>query len=113
MTTRLLDVGAALLIMSALRIPASPALAVFALLLVEISNVLPTAPGQLGSFDAAVLSAAGGVLPGAEAVAFALLLHAQQVLPQAAAAAVIALDTTVRRRVSRPRSVPEEGARRG
>jgi hypothetical protein len=80
---------------------------------VEISNVLPTAPGQLGSFDAAALSAAAGFVPGEEAVAFALLLHAQQVLPQAAAAAVITLVVTVRGRGSRPQGVPGEGVWRG
>jgi uncharacterized membrane protein YbhN (UPF0104 family) len=70
--TRLLDVAAALMIMAGLGMPVSPPLAVFALLLVEISNVLPTAPGQLGSFDAAVLAAAAGFVTGEQAVAFAL-----------------------------------------
>jgi len=89
--TRLLDVAAALLVMTALGLPVSPPLAVYALLLVELSNVLPTAPGQLGSFDAAVLTAAAGFVPGEQAAAFALLLHAQQVLPQAVAGAGVAL----------------------
>lgn len=111
--TRLLDVAAALMILAGLGMPVSPPLAVFALLLVEISNVLPTAPGQLGSFDAAVLSAAAGFVPGEEAVAFALLLHAQQVLPQAVAGAVIALVAMVRGRDTRRQGATGQGVWRG
>jgi uncharacterized membrane protein YbhN (UPF0104 family) len=99
--TRLLDVAAALMIMAGLGMPVSPPLAVFALLLVEISNVLPTAPGQLGSFDAAVLAAAAGFVTGEQAVAFALLLHAQQILPQAVAGAVVSVIVIVRGRDTR------------
>lgn len=96
--TRLLDLAAALLILAALGLPVSAPLAVFSLLVVEVSNVLPTAPGQLGSFDAAVLAAAAGFLPGEQAVAFALLLHAQQIVPQAVAGAGVALAAAVRGR---------------
>jgi len=99
--TRLLDVAAALMIMVGLGMPVSPPLAVFAFLLVEISNVLPTAPGQLGSFDAAVLAAAAGFVPGAQALAFAILLHAQQILPQAVAGAVVSVITIARGRNTR------------
>jgi len=99
--TRLLDVAAALMILAGLGMPVSPPLAVFSLLLVEVSNVLPTAPGQLGSFDAAVLTAAAGFVPGEQAVAFALLLHAQQIVPQAVAGAVVAAAGTMRRRDTR------------
>jgi glycosyltransferase 2 family protein len=99
--TRLLDVAAALMILAGLGMPVSPPLAVFSLLLVEVSNVLPTAPGQLGSFDAAVLTAAAGFVPGEQAVAFALLLHAQQIVPQAVAGAVVVAAGTVGRRDTR------------
>jgi len=89
------------MIMVGLGMPVSPPLAVFAFLLVEISNVLPAAPGQLGSFDAAVLAAAAGFVPGAQALAFAILLHAQQILPQAVAGAVVSVITIARGRNTR------------
>ncbi|MFD7840043.1 lysylphosphatidylglycerol synthase transmembrane domain-containing protein [Streptomyces sp. NPDC059761] len=51
---------------------------------IMVSNILPTLPGQLGTFEAAVPGATAGALGQAEGLAFALLLHAQQVLPQIA-----------------------------
>lgn len=55
---------------------------VLVLVLIELSNVLPSAPAQLGTFEAAVLLGVAGVLLPPQAVAFALLFHAQQMLPQ-------------------------------
>lgn len=107
--TRLLDVAAALMIMAGLGMLVSPSLAVFALLLVELSNVLPTAPGQLGSFDAAVLTAAAGFVPGEQALAFALLFHAQQILPQAVAGAVVSVFAIVRGRDTRRQGATRRG----
>lgn len=113
LSTRLLDIAAALMIMEALGMPYSPALAVFALLLVELSNVLPTAPGQLGSFDAAVLIAAAGFVPGESALAFGVLLHAQQVLPQAVAAGVVVLVAAGSRAALRHRRLRARVVRHG
>ncbi|WP_329378375.1 flippase-like domain-containing protein [Streptomyces sp. NBC_01351] len=79
---RALDLLAAVVIAKALDLRLSVAVLVLVLLSIEVSNVLPTLPGQLGTFEAAVLGATVGALGQAEGLAFALVLHAQQVLPQ-------------------------------
>ena len=48
-----------------------------------MSSVLPAAPGQIGTFEAAVLIATAGPLGQVDGLALALAFHAQQVLPQA------------------------------
>ncbi|CAM5352538.1 Flippase-like domain-containing protein OS=Streptomyces tendae OX=1932 GN=GUR47_28000 PE=4 SV=1 [Streptomyces tendae] len=80
--TRGLDLVAATAVAKALGLGLSAAVLVLVLLSIEVSNILPTLPGQLGTFEAAVLGATGGVLGQAEGLAFALVFHAQQVLPQ-------------------------------
>lgn len=82
--TRATDIMAAVLIGVAIHLQASITLAVFALLLVEVSSLLPAAPAQLGTFEAAVVTAATVLqhLGKASSLTFAVLLHAQQVLPQ-------------------------------
>ena len=80
--TRLIDLAAVLLVAKALDLRLSLATAVLVLLLVEVSGVLPAAPAQLGTFEVAVLLGTAGVLGSADAVALALVFHAQQILPQ-------------------------------
>ncbi|MFI0777062.1 lysylphosphatidylglycerol synthase transmembrane domain-containing protein [Streptomyces sp. NPDC021212] len=80
--TRALDLVAAVAVAKALDLRLSAAVLVLVLLSIEVSNILPTLPGQLGTFEAAVLGATAGVLGQAEGLAFALVFHAQQVLPQ-------------------------------
>nr|WP_268980324.1 MULTISPECIES: lysylphosphatidylglycerol synthase transmembrane domain-containing protein [Streptomyces] len=80
--TRGLDLVAATAVAKALGLELSAAVLVLVLLSIEVSNILPTLPGQLGTFEAAVLGATAGVLGQAEGLAFALVFHAQQVLPQ-------------------------------
>ena len=98
--TRATDLAAAWTVTASLGLPASYAAAVLPLLLVEVSNALPTAPAQIGSFEAGAASAVrllGGSITGS--VAFAVLFHAQQVLPQIAAGiAPLWAASTARRR---------------
>lgn len=106
--TRATDVAAAWILCSSLDLPSGLATGALALLLVEVSNVLPTAPAQIGSFDAAAASALralGG--SGTAGLAFAVLLHAQQLLPQIVAGLVPLLTASSVRR----REASEEGSR--
>lgn len=82
LATRALDLLAAVAVAKALDLRPAAAVLVLVLLSIEVSNILPTLPGQLGTFEAAVLGATAGFLGQAEALAFALVFHAQQVLPQ-------------------------------
>ncbi|MFI5728115.1 lysylphosphatidylglycerol synthase transmembrane domain-containing protein [Streptomyces cyaneofuscatus] len=82
LVTRALDLVAAAAVAKALGLGLSAAVLVLVLLSVEVSNIMPTLPGQVGTFEAAVLAATAGVLGQAEGLAFALVFHAQQVLPQ-------------------------------
>ncbi|KOV57807.1 hypothetical protein ADL01_39545 [Streptomyces sp. NRRL WC-3618] len=66
----------------ALDLRLSAAVLVLILLSVEVSNILPTLPGQLGTFEAAVLGATAGALGQAEGLAFAPAFHARQILPR-------------------------------
>ncbi|PID54638.1 MAG: hypothetical protein CSA58_04080 [Micrococcales bacterium] len=87
--TRATDVAAAWLLCASLGLPSGLAAAILALLLVEVSNVLPTVPAQLGSFDAAVATALRAL--GASdtvSLAYAVLLHVQPLLPQVVAGLV-------------------------
>ncbi|WP_405769409.1 lysylphosphatidylglycerol synthase domain-containing protein [Streptomyces sp. NBC_01538] len=76
--TRALDLMGAVAVARALDLRLSAAVLVLILLSIEVSNILPTLPGQLGTFEAAVLGATAGALGQAEGLAF----HAQQILPQ-------------------------------
>lgn len=80
--TRVLDLAALLIVARSLDVQLSLAVGVFVLLLIEVSGVLPAAPAQLGTFEAAVLLATIGTLDHVDAVALALVFHAQQILPQ-------------------------------
>ncbi|MFD5158236.1 hypothetical protein ACFWMJ_09200 [Streptomyces hawaiiensis] len=84
--TRALDllvaVAVAVAVARALDLRLATAVLILVLLSIEVSNILSTLPGQRGTFEAAVLDATAGFLGQADAVAFALVLHAQQVLPQ-------------------------------
>lgn len=81
-TGNVLILVAATAVARALDLELSAAVLVLVLLSIEVSNILPTPPGQLGTCEAAVLGPTAGVLGRAEGLAFALVFHAQQVLPQ-------------------------------
>ncbi|MGW3328386.1 lysylphosphatidylglycerol synthase transmembrane domain-containing protein [Streptomyces virginiae] len=99
--TRALDFLAAVTIAKALGLRLPVAVLVLVLLSIEVSNVLPTLPGQLGTFEAAVLGATAGVLGPAEGLAFALVLHAQQVLPQIPLGTIAMADDSILRNRSK------------
>ncbi len=80
--TRALDLVAVMVTARALDIDLPWAIAVLVLLSIEVSNLLPTAPAQVGTFEAAVLIATAGTLGHVEGLALALVFHAQQILPQ-------------------------------
>lgn len=80
--TRTLDLVVAAAVAKALDLRLLAAVVVLVLLSIEVSNALPTLPAQLGTFEAAVLAATVGSLGQAEGLTFALVFHAQQVLPQ-------------------------------
>lgn len=80
--TRSLDLVGAVAVLASLGLDLPMGQIVLVLVLIEVSNVLPSAPAQLGTFEAAVLLGVAGALPAPQAVAFALLFHAQQMLPQ-------------------------------
>lgn len=101
--TRATDVAAAWVLCASLGLPSGLAEAILALLLVEISNVLPTAPAQVGSFDAAAATALRAL--GAcdtVSLAYAVLLHVQQLLPQVVAGLVPLLGAGTARRHRAP-----------
>ncbi|WP_162873015.1 lysylphosphatidylglycerol synthase transmembrane domain-containing protein [Austwickia chelonae] len=82
-TTRATDIMAAWMLCNGLGVPDGAAAATLSLLLIEISNVLPTAPAQIGSFDVAAAMALGVIgSPPSVSVGFAALFHAQQLVPQ-------------------------------
>lgn len=83
--TRTLDLVGAGAVLASLGLTLPLWQIVLVLVLIEVSNVLPSAPAQLGTFEAAVLLGVAGALPAAQSVAFALLLHTQQMLPQVVA----------------------------
>ncbi|WP_367045131.1 lysylphosphatidylglycerol synthase transmembrane domain-containing protein [Streptomyces sp. Je 1-332] len=104
LATRALDFLAAVAVAKALDLPLSVAVLVVVLLSIEVSNILPTLPGQLGTFEAAVLGATAGVLGQAEGLAFALVFHAQQVLPQIPLGMIAMADTSILRKRSKRES---------
>ncbi|MFD9206350.1 lysylphosphatidylglycerol synthase transmembrane domain-containing protein [Streptomyces sioyaensis] len=77
------DAAAAGAVLYALGIDLPIAAAVMVLFFIDFSNMMPIAPGHLGTFEAGALYSLNllHVSPDA-AFAFALLFHAQQVLPQ-------------------------------
>lgn len=54
---------------------------VLILLALEFAMVIPSAPAQVGMFEAAVLIATAGALGPVEGLALALVFHAQQIVP--------------------------------
>ncbi|MBW1600784.1 flippase-like domain-containing protein [Streptomyces sp. JJ66] len=99
--TRALDFLAAVAIAKALDLQPPVAVLVLVLLSIEVSNTLPTLPGQLGTFEVAVLGAAAGTLGQAEGLAFALVFHAQQVLPQIPLGTIAMADKSILRNRSK------------
>jgi hypothetical protein len=82
LATWLLDVGCVLLVMSAVGLPARLGDALLVLLFVNLATAIPASPGQLGTHELGALTAlrVQGV-PAEQAVAFALLYHAAQLVP--------------------------------
>ncbi|MER5704891.1 lysylphosphatidylglycerol synthase transmembrane domain-containing protein [Micromonospora sp. NPDC002296] len=78
-----IDVAAAYAVMRALHIGLSVAAVVLVVFFIDFSNVLPGAPANLGTFEVGAVYCLSllHVAPDA-ALGFALLFHAQQVLPQ-------------------------------
>ena len=79
----LLDALAAFVVMRALHIELSLLAAVLVVFFIDFSNALPAAPGHLGTFEVGALYSLGFLGVGQDAaLAFALVFHAQQALPQ-------------------------------
>lgn len=77
------DLAAVVAVLRALDIEVSLAAAGLVLFLIDLTNLLPSAPGHLGTFEVGALSAFDFLpVDTASAVAFALIFHLQQVLPQ-------------------------------
>ena len=77
------DVAAAVTVLYALHIELPIAAAILILFMTDVSNLLPAAPAQVGTFEVGVFSALDLLhVQHDAAFAFALLFHAQQVLPQ-------------------------------
>lgn len=77
------DAVAAFVVLRALHIGLSIAAAVLVLFFIDFSNALPAAPGNLGTFEVGALYCLNFLLvPQDAALAFALLFHIQQILPQ-------------------------------
>ena len=79
----LVDLVAVILVIHALDIHLSLAESVLVLFLIDLMNLIPAGPGQFGSFEIAAVSAVElfPVRP-EPALAFALLFHLQQQIPQ-------------------------------
>ncbi|MFI6132896.1 lysylphosphatidylglycerol synthase transmembrane domain-containing protein [Micromonospora sp. NPDC051141] len=77
------DAAAAFVVLRALHMNLSFAAAILVLFFIDFANALPSAPAQLGTFEAGALYALGllGVSPDL-ALAFTLVFHAQQAMPQ-------------------------------
>jgi uncharacterized membrane protein YbhN (UPF0104 family) len=80
--TRSCDVLALFAVGWALDLSLPWAVVVLVLLALEFAMVLPSAPAQVGTFEAAVLIATAGTLGPVEGLALALVFHAQQIVPQ-------------------------------
>ncbi|MER7844817.1 lysylphosphatidylglycerol synthase transmembrane domain-containing protein [Kitasatospora sp. NPDC096077] len=93
------DVAGAVAVLHALGIHLPLTAAVLTLFLIDLSNLLPIAPGHFGTFEVGALYALnlGHVQPSL-ALAFALLFHLQQNLPQVAVGLPLELPLIVGRR---------------
>lgn len=80
--TRSCDLLALFAVAQALDLDLPWAVAVLVLLALEFAMILPTAPAQVGTFEAAVLIATAGAFGQVDGLALALVFHAQQMLPQ-------------------------------
>jgi glycosyltransferase 2 family protein len=77
------DFGAAVLLLQSLGINRPVEAGALLLFMVDVSNLLPAAPGQLGTSEIGALTGLALLhVSHGPALAFALLFHAQQVLPQ-------------------------------
>ena len=77
------DAAAVVVVLHALHVDLPIAAAILTLFLIDFSNMLPVAPGNLGTFEVGALYALNLLnVPQDTALAFALLFHAQQILPQ-------------------------------
>jgi glycosyltransferase 2 family protein len=78
-----IDATAGFAVLRALHIGLSVAAAIFVLFFIDFSNALPAAPANLGTFEVGALYCLGLLhVPQEPALAFALLFHLQQTVPQ-------------------------------
>jgi|SRR5215472_4348579 len=83
LTGEAIDATAAFVILRALHVGLSVAAAIFVLFFIDFSNALPAAPANLGTFEVGAIYCLNLLhVPQAAGLAFALLFHAQQVMPQ-------------------------------
>lgn len=93
------DAAAVLVVLLALGIHLPIPAVLLTLFLIDFSNMLPVAPGHVGTFEVGALYAMHLMnVPQDGAFAFALLFHAQQVLPQILAGLPLELRLLARRR---------------
>jgi len=107
------DAAAAAVVLHALHVNLPIAAAVLTLFLIDFSNMLPAAPGHLGTFEVGALYALNLLnVPQDTAFAFALLFHAQQDLPQIVLGLPIELHfIAIRRRRNDSLAHPEKSAK--
>ncbi|MYT28573.1 lysylphosphatidylglycerol synthase transmembrane domain-containing protein [Streptomyces sp. MspMP-M5] len=106
------DAAGAAVVLQALGIPLPVTAAILTLFLIDFANMLPVAPGHFGTFEVGALYALNlmHVLP-SSALAFALLFHLQQNLPQVVVGLPLELPLLVGRR--RVREVADTPVRHG
>ncbi|WP_436536074.1 lysylphosphatidylglycerol synthase transmembrane domain-containing protein [Actinoplanes sp. HUAS TT8] len=103
----LADAAAAFVVLRALHVNLSFAAAILVLFFIDFANALPSAPAQLGTFEAGALYSLGllGVAPDL-ALAFTLVFHAQQAMPQIVAGLPFQLHYLAVRRTTRRTPTP-------
>ena len=112
-----IDLFAAWVVMYALHMHEPLAAAGLTLFLIDVSNAIPAAPAQLGTFEVGAYYALDLLhVPQSGAIAFALLFHAQQALPQIVVGLPLELHFLTRRKresevpVTAATAEAEEGA---
>jgi glycosyltransferase 2 family protein len=106
-----IDLFAAWVVMSALHLHEPLAAAGLTLFLIDVSNAIPAAPAQLGTFEVGAYYALDLLhVPQSAAIAFAILFHAQQTLPQIVVGLPFELHFLVGRRRESAEAGPPEPA---
>jgi uncharacterized membrane protein YbhN (UPF0104 family) len=108
------DLAAVFAVLVALDIDLPIAAAALILFMIDISNLMPTGPAHVGTFEVGAFSALE-LLPVQHeaALAFALLFHAQQVLPQIVVGLPLELRLLLGRQRSGDFAEPSEGSDHG